>query len=1055
MKKARALFDELYSDHLQRSQMHEILKKNVSESTKFISTSLELAKEHSTDINIRFFTLVAIRHMIEDYWSSFYVSQTEKESIKKKIVDILPQVLGDSKSASLVSEIIVAVVNQENGWVWSSMVDRILLLVEDGDSGREHSMTALRSLLEHAGNQFLSNERLFKILYNRFTENDPNSEIRNQTIASVYFLLKSTIQSKELALEIKLLQVEEMMKVWASVFPMILASKDAAMVPAKVFTIMIYTILIRDFKWALNEKSFLAIPQIIKCLLTTLGDYYQHWRSPREQQQASIAYLKEASDEFLNYSSSIDALVVVVCEVIENFCFYEPVSDVLRKILTPLITSLSLLCVPRPWIFDPELHLKVSDLSLATISTIIERFDHQAVNIITELAFELINNDKVDEYIIGQFEASKTALNEAGVDMRMLKIKPYDIASKYLSESKWTLKVLGLTLLDRFKEDIIANLSQQKMLDDNKIIRQILDILSSQTHVRLILKALDAISIYRYANKISEELFIELYAKIGDMISSKYQMVVRLKASKVLTILSYKIATDKLQPMIRKRIGNVKLNSLIKSVIDLALFIDESHVVFFIDNIVSLYDIDSQVFSNIFVVQGVQSLFRIYRVCMTQNTQTPLFSEFFNRMFTNDSLKSIIFTQLINLFTLFLEDYEESNSGYEGMDHILNVLLSASNQRVFFDNSINLLDKVIDLSTNTNHSVAKLKTSLIIKNIILFKLASPEFTSLIVSQAKVLYLKQLSVNENEANCCYIGNLAIALYTRTAIDNKQEYITSIVRKLNKSALPLTNQGISVFISYLILNDPVDTLKRLSDVQVGAKYGFKILFDHWLLHQPKFTGPRVKSITIKALFQVLMTSDHGLSNLYVIGLKPSHKVYSPEIKLPARILALLKEVLSFEKKMASHKANKNLNTDQRRQFYLEEGDRLETEFESDDDDDDDGGEMLSDSDNMNVDINIEYDKDDDSFNNNPEARNGLAGIETGSQSYMSGLLGFDEVDGAEYDENTENDLKQLGVEEIDIVSTIQKFLFTFKKSTQFKSIEKDLDQETAKFLNTICL
>ena len=149
-------------------------------------------------------------------------------------------------------------------------------------------------------------------------------------------------------------------------------------------------------------------------------------------------------------------MIVALCEVIENLCFFEPAAEVLKKVLYPVILCLNLLCLPTLWIFDPELHIKVSDIALATISTIIERFDQTATSIVWSLAHQLMTNPDVEEYISQQFELSKIALTETGVDIRMIKIKPHEISSKYLTSDKWRLIELGLTLLDRFKEDVVA-----------------------------------------------------------------------------------------------------------------------------------------------------------------------------------------------------------------------------------------------------------------------------------------------------------------------------------------------------------------------------------------------------------------------------------------------------------------------------------------------------------------------------------------------------------------------------------------------------------------------
>lgn len=1053
MKKIKALYERLKNDPLSRSQIYETLRDNVSEYPNFISASLELINTNEINLESKLLIMIGVRQMIEEYWHSLLISSTEKDNIKNKIFNQMEKLINDKKSLFIYADIVIEIVEKENGW--DSLIEKITGLLNIENENILHILALLHILLESVGEQFTKNDQLYKTLYMLFTEGDTTPVFRGHIIACAQLLIKSVIHQKKLSVDHKLLHVEEFMKIWSGVFPMILASKDPSLIPLKVHTIAIYTTLVRDFKWALNEKSFMALPHIIKCLFSTINDYYQFCYSSIENQKMFTQFAIGSSDEFLNFSNPLDALVIGICELIENLCFYEPMTDVIRNLLFPVLWSLCLLYIPKPWIYDEELNISVNSIVLSTISTIIERFDHDAIKIIIDLSNILINSNDSQNYIKEQFDIVKASLLAAGVDIKLIKVKPYEIETKYLSNSRWKLKELGLTLLDKFKEDIVGYMAEEKILDGDLLINQILIILKTQTHVKLILRALDALSIFRYANKINLELFLELYAKISEMMSSKYQLKVRLSASRVLTILSYKIATDKLQSFIREKLGNTLINKLIKDAMDLAIFIEETHVLFYIDNMLSLYDIAEESYADIFISHGMQSFLRVYRQCMIKNTQTPLFIDFINRIFNNKQIQPIIFASLVDIYSLYLNEFDETVSGYEGLDHILNVVLSASNHKLSFNGAVSLIDQLVDLAYNSNHSVAKLKITLIVKNITLYELVDNDSVSSIIKQAKNLYLKQLSINENEANCCYIGNLALSLYTKTTIDNQQEFLTALIRKLNKSALPLTNQGIAVFISYLMLIDPVNTLNRISEVQVNAKYGFKVLFDHWLLHQPKFTGPRAKSITVQTLLRFLTTYDYGLNNLYVIGLKLSHKANSSEIKLPVKIIALLKEIIAFEKKMLTLKVKKNLNTDQRRQFYLEEGDRLETEFESENDDDYSGNEMLSDSQNLNVDINIEYDNEDDSFNNNGANINGLAGIETGSQSYMSGLLGFDEVDGAEYDENTENDLKYLGVEEIDVVDTIKKFMIAFKKTAQFKNIEKDIDHETMKFLNSICL
>lgn len=64
-----------------------------------------------------------------------------------------------------------------------------------------------------------------------------------------------------------------------------------------------------------------------------------------------------------------------------------------------------------------------------------------------------------------------------------------------------------------------------------------------------------------------------------------------------------------------------------------------------------------------------------------------------------------------------------------------------------------------------------------------------------------------------------------------------------------------------------------------------------------------------------------------------------------------------------------------------------------------------------DSLEVELNAESDSEESL--KNFEKINGFGGLESGSQSYMSGLLGFEDVENNDYDQNTEDDLKFLGV------------------------------------------
>jgi hypothetical protein len=81
------------------------------------------------------------------------------------------------------------------------------------------------------------------------------------------------------------------------------------------------------------------------------------------------------------------------------------------------------------------------------------------------------------------------------------------------------------------------------------------------------------------------------------------------------------------------------------------------------------------------------------------------------------------------------------------------------------------------------------------------------------------------------------------------------------------------------------------------------------------------------------------------------------------------------------------------------------------------------------------------------------NGLGFIETGSQSYLSGLLGFDEYEKEDYDNNTEDDLRALGIESGDYEQEIDLFLRQESAHSDFWVMISKLDQTAKKYIQDL--
>lgn len=158
-----------------------------------------------------------------------------------------------------------------------------------------------------------------------------------------------------------------------------------------------------------------------------------------------------------------------------------------------------------------------------------------------------------------------------------------------------------------------------------------------------------------------------------------------------------------------------------------------------------------------------------------------------------------------------------------------------------------------------------IKLANIFKNLILHHKDSPELVKLSTTDfaASCEFLLEMMLNpaEQEAKCQVLGNLFMAYLEFFAKQRSPQMMTALIRKLHKSSLPVTNQGIVVYLSFLIQSYSPDMLNFLSTLEVDRKNGLKILMDHWLLHQPKFSGDLSKLHTVRGLMHVFRYLDQS--------------------------------------------------------------------------------------------------------------------------------------------------------------------------------------------------
>ena len=176
-----------------------------------------------------------------------------------------------------------------------------------------------------------------------------------------------------------------------------------------------------------------------------------------------------------------------------------------------------------------------------------------------------------------------------------------------------------------------------------------------------------------------------------------------------------------------------------------------------------------------------------------------------------------------------------------------------------------LLPTLMNLLKRDNHHQIFTKACALYKNLILYHRTRPSFRcliepapnsnrSLFQTACESLLVKMLNPKEPEINCQLCGNFFMSFAEFFMQKRSPQMLTALIRKLNKCSLPASNQGIVVYLSFLIQSYSPDMLMFLNELQVDNKHGLKVLMDHWLLHQPKFAGNLSKLHTSRGLVHI---------------------------------------------------------------------------------------------------------------------------------------------------------------------------------------------------------
>ncbi len=291
---------------------------------------------------------------------------------------------------------------------------------------------------------------------------------------------------------------------------------------------------------------------------------------------------------------------------------------------------------------------------------------------------------------------------------------------------------------------------------------------------------------------------------------------------------------------------------------------------------------------------------------------------------------------------------------------------------------------------------------------------------------------------NESTAVFLGNFIIQIFSKISPKVDTEILMGIVEKIRKCRIPTIVQSLVLVFARLFNSNADKIIQFLSQTSVNNKISLKVLLDKWLLHQPLFRGNYAKNTTFAALLNILSLKNENIISLNVVGYNPSHKNVKSEVNAPFKILSTLLRMIKNEEKNEKQRQREADRGDSYQYEYNEDG-RLDTmggdDYDSYDDVDLSGAED-SDEENKGIEVDMaemvhspsnfqEQKEANDFFNNDDDddaidlmadhikesKDKGLADLETGSEVYMSEMLGFEIEDAEEMEEQNEEDLISL--------------------------------------------
>ena len=242
----------------------------------------------------------------------------------------------------------------------------------------------------------------------------------------------------------------------------------------------------------------------------------------------------------------------------------------------------------------------------------------------------------------------------------------------------WKKIEATLLLVVNFVKDIMT-LNPKNEAKLNQYGQICLELLNFPLSDILTGRAIWAISTLKHFSSSDKE-FIDIYALVCRYLNPQTTISVRLCASRTITKMSFRIASENKQTLIASKIGE-KMRDIHLWVIDLMSVADDKTYHLIIDNLISFYDICPELLTQELSSEHCKMFLSIFQSHVQNGILVSCFLELFKKIGENKSALELFWPQLVECFSIFVD----------------NAMLSKQKQEIEYERKMETLGQIISL----------------------------------------------------------------------------------------------------------------------------------------------------------------------------------------------------------------------------------------------------------------------------------------------------------------------------------------------------------------------